>query len=122
MAKGKEEKDSIKYKYIFKDDYNPRYANGAYGGLTPRGEISINFFYERPALPKEQIHEMQDGNIGQLISNVPADNAATLVRVIENGVILNLQTAKQVVSWLQLKIETIEKVLKEENKNDITSK
>ena len=74
MAKRKADKNSIKYKYIFRDDYNPKYANGAYGGLTPRGEISINFFYERPALPNEQIHSIENGQIGQLISNDPADN------------------------------------------------
>lgn len=121
MASKKSGKNSIKYKYIFKDDYNPRYANGAYGGLTSRGEISVNFFYERPALPKEQIHAIENGKIGELISNDPDDNAATLVRVIESGVILNIQTAKQVVDWLQAKISIIEK-LKKQDKNGITSK
>ena len=121
MAKQKAGKNSVKYKYIFKDDYNPKYANGAHGGLTTRGEISVNFFYERPALPNEQIHSIKDGKIGPIISNDPIDNSATLVRVIENGVILNIQTAKQVVNWLQSKIDIIEKVLKEENKDANTN-
>ena len=42
--KRKTNRKLIKYKYIFRDNYNPKYANGAYGGLTPRGEILLIFF------------------------------------------------------------------------------
>lgn len=40
--------DKINFKYKFSDAYNPVYVNGAYGGVNPRGEIVINFYFERP--------------------------------------------------------------------------
>lgn len=42
---------SIKIKYIFRDHYNPVYANGAYGGITPSGEIVASFYFEKHPLP-----------------------------------------------------------------------
>lgn len=32
-----EKPEKIKFKYIFKDDYNPKYVNGAFGGISPQG-------------------------------------------------------------------------------------
>ena len=33
----------VLFKYEFPETYNPVYANGAQGGLTPQGEIALNF-------------------------------------------------------------------------------
>ena len=102
--------NTVKFKYIFEHDYNPKYANGAYGGITTRGEISVNFYYERPALPHEQLHSIKsDGTVGELIEVQPSDNSTTLVRVVENGVILSKNTAKDIVRWLSEKIDLLEK-------------
>ncbi len=39
--------NSFKFKYVFDDDYNPKYVNGAFGGVNPQGEINLNFYMER---------------------------------------------------------------------------
>lgn len=31
----------LTFKYIFDDDYNPTFANGVYGGVTPSGEFVL---------------------------------------------------------------------------------
>lgn len=28
----------IEFKYIFEKDYNPKYVNGAFGGMSPTGK------------------------------------------------------------------------------------
>ncbi len=39
----------IKFTFIFPDDYNPAFANGVWGGVTPKGELNMNFYLERHA-------------------------------------------------------------------------
>jgi len=46
-----EKTDKIKFKYVFDPLYNPRFINGAYGGMNNTGEIVVHFFFERAALP-----------------------------------------------------------------------
>lgn len=62
----------VEYKYIFADDYNPVYANGAVGGPGTRGEIAINFFVERPAVPRSHVQSLipieQDSNTFRSLS------------------------------------------------------
>ena len=48
------DQNNVKFKYIFDPAYNPKYANGAFGNITPHGEVALNFYFERSALPYEQ--------------------------------------------------------------------
>lgn len=112
---------TLKFKYIFDNGYNAKYANGAYGGVTPRGEITINFYYERSPIPHDQIHNLtDDGRVGEIVETNPIDHTTTLVRVVETGIILNVQTAKDIIQWLQNKIDVIELV--KQGKDGINSK
>ena len=97
------------FKYLFKEDYNPIYVNGAQGGINPQGEIIINFYLERNALPISQTYGIEDVNIGfQELESKPSDLNNSFVRVIANGVILNYQTAKEIHKWLGNHIKTLE--------------
>lgn len=99
----------MKFKYIFPEDYNPIYISGVYGGVSPVGDIVANFFFERHALPNSQDYSLLDkGILGELIDNEPKDLANSMVRVINNGVILNIKTAKQLYQWLGAQIAIVE--------------
>ncbi|MCH7413209.1 DUF3467 domain-containing protein [Belliella sp. R4-6] len=104
-------KSRIISKYIFKDDYNPKYVNGAFGGLGPQGEFIINFYFERVPLPNSQTFEIIDGNSVQEIENErkPLDHEQSLVRVVENGIIMDYQHAKEIHRWLGEHLKTFEK-------------
>lgn len=105
--------NKIKCKYIFNDDYNPKYVNGAQGGINPQGEIIINFYLERNALPNSLTFEIEENkNIPKEIETEPNDLNNSLVRYIENGIILNYQTAKEVHKWLGNHIEKLEELSK----------
>lgn len=101
----------VKCKYIFKDDYNPIYINGAQGGINPQGEIVVNFYLERNALPVSQTFELEGDKVtAKEVESEPVDLKNSFVRVIENGVIMNYQTAKEIHRWLGHHIETLEKL------------
>jgi hypothetical protein len=99
----------FKFKYIFTYDYNPVYMNGAHGGVTPRGELVVNFYQERQPLPNAITHELnQNGTIGNEVEVEPEDLNKSLVRFVSNGVVLNYQTAREFHYWLGEKIKEME--------------
>lgn len=98
------ENQSFKIKYIFQDDYNPIYINGAYGGVMPSGEIVANFYFERHPLPNSETWTQDKQDLE------PRDLASSAVRVIETGIIMSPQTARQIVKWLQEKIHLTEAI------------
>ena len=111
MSHGK--KPELTFKYIFNYAYNPVYINGAHGGISPRGELVMNFYLERPPLPEEIKHAINpNGTIGDVTSEEPHDLSSSMVRYIDNGVILNYESARNIHYWIgeRLKeMETIEK-------------
>lgn len=100
----------VSIKYIFDHNYNPDYANGAFGGISPKGEIVANFFLERVALPYEIFHQVNgNGTLGEVVGCDPDDLERSLVRFVSNGVVLNKQSAKDVIAWLSAMVEQLEK-------------
>ncbi len=107
---------NITFKYIFPDDYNPVFVNGAWGGVTPSGELAISFYLERLGLPIKETHELTDeGKLGQIINREPEDQVA--VRYIQNGIILTLDGAMTIYDWLGKKIKEAEKIKEDINKS-----
>lgn len=99
----------FKFKYIFTYDYNPVYVNGAHGGVTPRGELVVNFYLERQPLPNSITHDLNpNGTIGSEAAVEPGDLNKSLVRYISNGVVLTHQTARELHHWLGEKIKEME--------------
>jgi len=99
----------IEFKYVFDDAYNPVYANGAVGGVSPKGEVSINFYVERPAVPRTQIYQLAaDGKIGPEIAREPSHEHPFAIRFVTAGVTLSLESAKAIHAWLGNQIRTLE--------------
>lgn len=108
-----DKKNELKFKYIFDGNYNPVYVNGAHGGVTPRGELVINFYLERQPLPNSISHELAaNGSIGGESAVEPGDLHRSFVRYISSGVVLNRQTAQEIHFWLGEKLKELEAVEK----------
>jgi hypothetical protein len=102
-------KPELKFKYIFDYGYNPVYVNGAHGGVSPRGELVMNFYLERMALPESITHEINpNGTIGNEVSAEPDDLKNSLVRFIETGVVMSYHNAKELHLWLGERIKELE--------------
>jgi hypothetical protein len=111
-AKGKSKKpDTVKFKYLFADDYNPVYANGAYGGITTKGEMVINFFLERTGLPYSETFELKEGSeIGVMVERNPEHAPPNIVRFVSTGVVLSYESAKTIRDWLDKHLAQLEKL------------
>ena len=106
MSKNKPE---LTFKYVFADDYNPVYVNGAHGGVSPRGELVMNFYLERMALPRSVTHEINpNGTIGNEVAAEPEELKSSMVRYIDAGVVLNCQSAKELHLWLGERVKEME--------------
>jgi len=102
-------KNEMTFKYIFQYDYNPIYVNGAHGGISPRGELVMNFYLERQPLPNSIAHEITPaGTIGPETAVDPSDLTRSLVRQVINGVVVNYQTARELHYWLGEKVKEME--------------
>ena len=105
-----ERKFPSELEFFFKTDKDYRIvaSNGAWGGITPRGDIHIDFFVEKLATPvsvKNSISE--DGAIGAVIEIMPKKQ---VVRELQVGVLMTPDQAKNLVKFLNDKIEQIEKI------------
>src|SRR4051794_21285539 len=106
-----DKKPEMTFKYIFTYDYNPVYVNGAHGGVSPRGELVMNFYLERQPLPNAISYEIPPaGTIGAETDVEPSDLPRSMVRHVTNGVVLNTQTAKDLHFWLGEKIKEMEAI------------
>ncbi|ABB31700.1 hypothetical protein GeomeDRAFT_0223 [Geobacter metallireducens RCH3] len=105
------DKPQVTFKYIFTYDYNPAYVNGAHGGVSPRGDLVVNFYLERPPLPNEITHEINpNGTVGAETAVEPDDFAQSLVRFVPSGIVLNHQTARELHHWLGEKVREMEAI------------
>lgn len=99
----------IKFKYVFSEDYNPVYCNGAYGGVATQGEIIANFYLERMPLPKSLTHEINpDGSLSGVVETDPDDLGTKVIRYVTSGIILNEASAKSIYEWLGRQICELE--------------
>ena len=104
-------KPEINFKYIFNYGYNPVYVNGAHGGISPRGELVMNFYLERQPLPNSISHEINsNGTIGNPTSEEPEDLKNSMVRFIDTGVILNYESAHNLHFWMGERLKEMEAI------------
>ena len=91
--------EEIKIIYRFSPDYKESYANGCYGGCTPKGEILINFFTEYFEVPQSETYGLtENGNLANLKVKEPEN--VPVIRSITQGIILSKENAKEIQAWL----------------------
>jgi hypothetical protein len=99
--------NEVTFKYIVPEGYTPLYANGTYGGINVKGEIEMHFVYDRRPFPKTTTHAVE----GIFVPGVPLRKSGeekVTLRCIQTGVVMSIDTAKSLRSWLDEKIKFIE--------------
>lgn len=114
------DKVSLNFKYKFPENYNPLYINGAHGGIGPQGEMVINFYMERQPLPyEEKVKLEEDGTLSGDVQIEPKEHSLNIIRYVQSGVILNLDTARRIHEWLGNHIRSMEQIKNENQSGDV---
>ncbi|MEO6940093.1 MAG: hypothetical protein ABI444_08165 [Candidatus Kapaibacterium sp.] len=91
-------KPSLEFHFLKTQSYRTYHVDGAFGGLTPRGGIYIEFYVERLPTPNLLRQEMnEDGTLGNILAT---ESKHGVIREIECGVALDLTTAEALQEWL----------------------
>lgn len=92
-----EKVSKVRFIYIQPDGSERHFINGAIGGLTPRGEILCNFFFEYKALPDSE-DAVVEGN--ELKTLKETELETEIIREIRCSIILNPAQARKIAEWL----------------------
>ncbi|MDR1241265.1 MAG: hypothetical protein LBM00_00540 [Deltaproteobacteria bacterium] len=105
-----------RYEYEQDQHTKVRYAHGVWGGVNPQGEIELNFYTESDKIPAfSESSVLPDGSPGPEMA--PFDEGVKMItRHIHSRVILNVNTARAVLEWLNLQVNNLERT---ENLNKI---
>lgn len=104
MSRLPEEKEKVKLIYNKPEDYSIVFANGLYGGVSPRGDIHCHFFVESRPLPIEQEFKLsEDGKIGEEIGQ--SVSPVTIIRDLKVGIIVEPDVAQSIAEWLLDKVK-----------------
>ena len=108
MRKKEIQPSKIRFHYATAPEARLQTAHGVWGGINPHGEIEMNFYHESDALPphSEQLIA-PDGSLGHEI--LPDEREEYDVnRYIHSRVLLNYNTARAVLEWLEDRVAALE--------------
>lgn len=105
---------TIDLNYLKSEHYREAPCDGVVGGVTPHRKIWLAFYAERYPMPRIVRHALskteREGQV-EIDSAVPPQNIegrSGLIRNIEFGVYLNLDTATGLRKWLDEQIKQLE--------------
>jgi len=112
------QKIPTKIKFVYKkpDELQPAYINGAIGGLSPKGELIMDFYFEHVDLPMEQRMPLVDGK-PQLdqesrLERIKHDpDELVMVRNIRATLIIPVQEISNIANWMLDKLKASNIVL-----------
>lgn len=107
------EKKKIKVKFHIPDNHKLHFTTSVWGGINAKGMVEIHFLHDRPPLPKSSTDTIDDN--GTLLQSDIDTSGYSIVRTVQTGVVMDITSAKNLLSWLQEKIETWELKNKENN-------
>ena len=99
----------IRYKYVMDDSVRMSTAHGVWGGINPQGEIELNFYEESDSLPQwSECLVAPVGSLGPEMMDEENLEVREVVRRINTRVLLNYNTARAVLEWLEDRVAALE--------------
>jgi hypothetical protein len=101
----------LQFDYLKSSLFRVVHADGVVGGLTPRLDIIMNFWSERQPIPRTMIFLLkEDDTLGEEVRSERVSRDA-IVREVEAGVVMDLESAKSLRDWLDSKINEAERIV-----------
>ena len=102
--------EKVKFHFIKSNHFRVVHVDGAHGGITPDGHIFAAMFNTRAPIPQISVQRVEDNKLGGEIREERVSKDG-LVREVEVGLMMNLNTAESLHRWLGEKIATLRKVV-----------
>lgn len=106
-----EEPEGILVHYMKSNDFRTVFASGVIGGVTAQGKISMNVYLDRPPIPVRSVlkpaEEVKPG-VKVAVKEDPVEGKSGIIREIQCGILMDLETAQSLKTWLDEKIEFIQ--------------
>ncbi len=113
-----DETPQLQFDFIKSPQYREIHVDGAFGGLTPRGLVSMSLYSERFAIPQSVWHDISKD--GQISGEVRREGRKAIIRSVDATVIFDLETARAMHSWLSRAIAGLEANQQDETKLEDT--
>ena len=108
----------LKFEYEKSRQFRTVYADGAIGGITPRGYIHVAFYAERSPIPKVVVHEITDkGGLGDELLDKRVVRK-DIFRELQVDVVMDEQAALALLKWLTKKVDTLKKIKSDQEGNE----
>lgn len=101
----------IHFHYVKSSTFRVVHADGVWGGVAPRGgAVNLAFWSERHPIPQKVVHELDSG--GKLGREIRSKREVRdgLIREVDFEVVLSIDNAKELRSWLEGIIAEAEKL------------
>lgn len=112
---GGQSKTNGHVQYIKSCDYKVYRIHGAVAGANAYGDLIMNLFSERTAIPNKTTHEIQEN--GQLNPRpIKEEKKNSVIRDVLFGISLNAETARSLGEFFLDKANALEKDFPDKNK------
>lgn len=102
MSDARSKRDQVRFIFKRGASYALWPATGAYGGVTPTGHISVDFYVDRAPMPESVVHQLSEsGQLGEGTQHPSWGSVVAIDREIVTGVLISADTAEAVANWLQ---------------------
>src|SRR5258708_4794489 len=110
--------DKIKFHYIKGNFFRVIHADGAFGGISPTGDIFFSLFSQRPPIPQLTVQPIKEN--GELGDEILEDRVTRegFIREIEVGISVRPEVAEALIKFLQDKVEQYNKLRAEKHAFD----
>jgi hypothetical protein len=97
----------ISFTFEYDAGYRLVPVNGVWGGITPRGDLRLDFFVESMIIPSEVVNLVTtEGKLGQELRRTPEKK---YVRKMQVGLLLSIDHAETIAEFIKTKIKDFRK-------------
>jgi hypothetical protein len=116
MSEKENKPKQVTFEYKISSAFTVYAITGVFGGVNGQGQIIMNFFNERHAIPRTQTYAVEEyGIIGK--EPISEEKKTSIIRDVMFAISINPATAKAFAQWLVNQADQHEKVFKESGKD-----
>lgn len=109
----------IRFNWTRSNHFRVIHADGAYGGLTPYGNVFFTLYSDHPVFPETTVHSVsEEGVLGPEISGEKKLKDG-VERELEVSVVMALPAAKALHAWLAERIGVLESLGQSQQESEV---